>query len=160
MFDAQAGTVWVAFFVIFAAVGLLLLNSMLMAVFERIRELGLLKALGVGPGQILALILAESAIQALIAIVVGTILSIPGLYVLATHGVDLTLGSGGSVGGVAMSPMWKGVVTAATVSRPVIALVVVVGIAVLYPALKAALIRPVEAMHHREEPPATEHVAP
>ena len=32
---------------------------------------------------------------------------------------------------------------------PVVALVFIVSIAVLYPAIKAALIQPVAAMHHR-----------
>jgi ABC-type lipoprotein release transport system permease subunit len=34
-------------------------------------------------------------------------------------------------------------------TRPIVMFVVIVSLAVLYPALKAALIRPVRAMHHR-----------
>ena len=38
---------------------------------------------------------------------------------------------------------------ASTFTEPILVLVVIVAIAVLYPALKAALIRPVDAMHHQ-----------
>ena len=45
------------FFIVYIAIGILILNAMLMAVFERIREFGVLKALGVGPCGVLRLIL-------------------------------------------------------------------------------------------------------
>ena len=45
------------------AIGILILNAMLMAVFERIREFGVLKALGMGPGKVLRLVLMETALQ-------------------------------------------------------------------------------------------------
>jgi ABC-type lipoprotein release transport system permease subunit len=135
--------------IVYIAIAVLILNAMLMSVFERIRELGVLKALGVGPGGILGLMFAEALIVTAISILVGVTLGAPTLYYLATEGVELTSLTGISVMGVAMSPVWHADMSAATFGIPIGVLVLIVAIAVTYPALKAAFIDPVEAIHHR-----------
>jgi ABC-type lipoprotein release transport system permease subunit len=114
-------------------------------VFERIRELGVLKAIGVGPGLIMGLILLEGGLQAAIAVVVGLVLSVPGLFYLTRHGLDLSGLGGTSFAGIAFDPVWHGVVTPMTIVAPVVTLL----FSVLYPALKAARLKPVEAMRHQ-----------
>ena len=47
-----------------------------------------------------------------------------------------------------MSPVWHADMSAATFGIPIAVLSLVVFLAVIYPALKAALIDPVEAIHH------------
>jgi len=135
-------------FIMYVAIGMLILNAMLMAVFERIRELGVLKALGVGPFEVLRLILLESGIQTSLAMAAGTICAIPVILYLRDTGIDLQSLAGVSVMGIAMDPVWRAVITADVFITPVVMLAIVVVIAVLYPAIKAAAIRPVEAMHH------------
>jgi len=76
-------------------------------------------------------------------------LGVPTLYYLATEGVELTSLTGMSVMGVAMSPVWHADMSPATFGMPIGVLVLIVAIAVTYPALKAAFIDPVEAIHHR-----------
>jgi putative ABC transport system permease protein len=149
MLDSTRGLMLIVFLVVYAAVGILILNAMLMAVFERIREFGVLKALGVGPLRVLSLLLIESGIQTAIAVVVGVTLAVPGMWYLSTNGIDVGKLSGTNVMGVAMRPVWHGVYDAATCSGPLAMLVAIVLLAALYPALKAAWIRPLEAMHHR-----------
>ena len=140
---------WYILFNVVMAVGFLILNAMLMAVFERVREFGVLKALGVGPGSVFTLILIESAIQTGIAIGAGLLLSLPLLQYLSNKGIDLGLSSGIAIMGLAWDATLRAVVTPATMIGPVVMLLVVVGLAIVYPAFKAALIRPVQAMHHR-----------
>ena len=50
---------------------------------------------------------------------------------------------------MAMMSQWKAVVAPHVYGGPVFMLVFVVSLAVLYPSVKAAVIRPVEAMRHR-----------
>jgi len=149
MLDSTRSLVPLTFFVIYLVVVILLVNATLMAVFERIRELGVLKAIGVSPSRILALIALEGGLQAAIAIVVGLALSVPGLIYLTRFGLDLTALGGTSFAGMAFDPVWRGMVTPATIVVPVITLLFMVAVAVLYPALKAARLKPVEAMHHQ-----------
>lgn len=149
MLDSSRGLMLVVFFIVYVAVGILILNAMLMAVFERIRELGVLKALGVEPHRVLGMIYLESAVQAALAILVGGALAIPGMWYLATFGIHVGKLSGTNTLGIAMRPIWYGAYDSATVTGPLIMLLFIVAAAALYPALKAAWIRPVEAMRHQ-----------
>jgi putative ABC transport system permease protein len=72
------------------------MNTMLMAVFERTRELGMLMALGMRPVQVVELILAEAAGLAVASLIVGAALGVPILWYLQVHGLDL----GGATGEV------------------------------------------------------------
>ena len=134
----------------YTAVAMVVLNAMLMSVFERIRELGIMKAVGVTPWQIMRLIYAEMFIQvavaSLIAILSGWSLS---LY-FQKKGIDLSsMAEGASFGGVAIDPVWRAYLTSDAVVTPIIFLFIIASLAVLYPAVKAAVIRPISAIHHR-----------
>jgi putative ABC transport system permease protein len=60
--------------------GVLIMNVMLVAVTQRTAEIGLLKALGAGPGQILRLFLAEAALLSLIGAAIGVMIAFAGLW--------------------------------------------------------------------------------
>lgn len=149
MMQSVSGLIYILYFIIYTAVGILILNAMLMAVFERIKEFGVFKAIGAGPGRVFALIVTEAAIQTVIALFVGLIAALPGMYYLAKHGWDVGALGGMGVMGVSMRQVWYGYYTPETLAGPVIMLFVIVGLSVWYPALKAAFISPVEAMRHQ-----------
>jgi putative ABC transport system permease protein len=149
MLESTQGLILIVFFIIYVAVGILILNAMLMAVFERIREFGVLKALGMGPLPVMNLILVESAIQTGIAVVAGVTLAIPGMWYLGNVGINVGKLGGMSAVGLAMRPVWYGIYDSDTLSGPLAMLVLIVFVAVLYPACKAAWIRPVAAMRYQ-----------
>ena len=64
------------------AVGVI--NTMVMTVYERTREIGVLKAVGWKDSRILSMILGESVVLTLIAFVVGTVIAVTGVEVLLT----------------------------------------------------------------------------
>jgi putative ABC transport system permease protein len=148
MMDSARSVMLAMFFIVYVAIGMLILNAMLMAVFERIRELGVLKALGVSPAAILGLMFAESAIQTGLAIAVGLTVATPVLYYLRDTGVHLASLTGMSIMGIALDPVWRAAIEPSTFTQPVGVLVSVVAMAVLYPAAKAAWIDPVAAIRH------------
>jgi ABC-type lipoprotein release transport system permease subunit len=150
--NAEAGTI-IMLLIIYSAIGMVVLNAMLMSVFERIREFGIMKAIGVSPWQIVAIIFAEAVFQAILACALAFIVGLSVSLYFQTHGIDLTSlsGSGGmaSVGGVAIDPVWYTNVTFNTVVKPLEFLLLVVVIAVIYPGIKAAVIQPLKAIHHQ-----------
>lgn len=135
--------------IIYLAVAILILNAMLMASYERIREIGVLKALGVGPGQIFGLITIEAGLQAVVAIGIGLALGVPSLWWLAEKGIDMGTLGGISMMGIALQPIMYAEVGPGTFAGPVGTLVVMTFLAALVPATKAARIDPVEALHHQ-----------
>lgn len=135
------------YFVVFIAMGFGVVNTMLMAVYERMREFGLLKALGMKPWWIIRGVLTEAFLVLLIGLVVGNLLAFGTVFLVAQHGIDLSAMSEGA--------QYAGM---ARVIFPVLApdtvlfadlVVLVLGVLVsLYPAWKAARFTPVEAMAH------------
>ena len=148
-FDTARASMQIVSAVIYIVVAILILNAMLMAVFERIREFGVLKALGVEPRHVLWLIFVESGLQAGLAIVVGMTLALPALWYFVEFGIDVGELGGVQVFSATIAPIWRAAVTPAAFVFPTVNLVVLVLLAVIYPAVKAARISPVEAMRYQ-----------
>jgi ABC-type lipoprotein release transport system permease subunit len=148
--DTTRGIFFVFYIVFYFAVAILLLNSMLMAVFERIREFGVLKAIGLPPERLFLLIVLESGLQTLIAIVIAGVLLLPSLWYLRDVGLNIAVLAGGvTIMGVVFDPIWKAHLSSYVFVSPVVTLLVIVFLGTLYPALKAARLMPVEAIRHR-----------
>lgn len=134
--------------IVFGAAAFGILNTMMMSVFERTRELGVLKALGLRPSQMILLILIESVLLAAFAVTIG--LGLGGLLdlYLVVYGFDLsaTAEDGFSFAGVMLDPVIKGKVEALQVVYVVTSVFGVTVLASLWPAIRASRLRPVDAM--------------
>jgi ABC-type lipoprotein release transport system permease subunit len=134
----------------YSAVGMIILNAMLMNVFERIREFGIMKALGVSPWRIFWLINAEALITSVFAGVITLAFGIPSALHFQEKGIDLSAFSPSiTLSGMAMDTVFHFRVTPHVLIMPVLFMFALVVIATLYPSIKAAVIRPLEALHHQ-----------
>ncbi len=149
--DLSQHSLIIMLLITYAAVGILTLNAMLMGVFKRIHEFGIMKALGVSPWRIFSLILGETLVQVSVAVVVALLTAVPLSLYFEKHPLDFSglAKASSSIAGVAMDPVWYCRVTTNSVLMPVVFLYVVAVVAILYPAIKAALIRPIDAIYHR-----------
>jgi ABC-type lipoprotein release transport system permease subunit len=138
------GFVVVFIVVVFLALSFGLVNTLVMAVFERVREIGLMLALGMTPRSILAQIVAESVLLLAIGLVIGNLAAIATIEPLK-GGIDV------SIVGEGME-MWgsSSVLTPALYLKDVVmanAIVLVLGFfASLSPAWRASQYDPVRAI--------------
>ena len=132
------------FTVVFAAMAFGLVNTLLMAVFERTREFGLFQALGMPPRFILGQVLVESLILLGIALALGNLVSWASVAGLK-DGIDLSMFAEGFEM-VGMSPVIYPALAAGDVGAANVIVVVLGVLASLYPAWRAARYVPVEAI--------------
>jgi ABC-type lipoprotein release transport system permease subunit len=90
MLNMMDGFVLVWIVVIFLALSFGLVNTLVMAVFERVREIGLMQALGMRPGLILYQILLESFLLLSIGLVLGNVFAIATVIPLQ-GGIDISI---------------------------------------------------------------------
>ena len=143
---------WVssAFFM-FAIIGVsafIIINTLLMSVYERTQELGLLASLGLRPMRVIGLVLAESSLLALISAGSGFLLGMLGHYYLATQGLlmEVKEGQGFVINGVALDPIVRGNLTPEAVWAPILAVIFVSVVGGLWPAWRASRLDPVIAL--------------
>ncbi|HSG99702.1 MAG TPA: FtsX-like permease family protein, partial [candidate division Zixibacteria bacterium] len=146
LFDAS---MWVFGMIFFLAAGLGVVNTMLMATFERIREFGVRKALGESPWRILTSVTVEALVLVTVAAALGIAVGGAGSWWLEVNGIDTRSIAGAyTVSGIAFDPLWRANLSVGGIVYPTLALAVVCGLAALYPAAIAARTDPVEAMTH------------
>lgn len=135
--------------VLIASIGIL--NLMLMAVYERTREMGVLAALGMKGRQITMLFLLEGTFIGLFGAVVGVIAG--GLLVTAVAQVGIDIGSltegAGDVDVYALmgDRMYPALSMTTTLGYALL-VVIISAIASFFPAWQASRQEPAEALHH------------
>ncbi len=89
MLAVQDGFTLVFMVVVFLALSFGLVNTLVMAVFERVREIGLMQALGMRPGLILGQIMLESLFLLCLGLLLGNLLAVLTIAPLA-GGIDIS----------------------------------------------------------------------
>jgi len=148
---AKMSELLTAFTVVFAlifslAAGMGVMNSMLMSTFDRMREFGVLKALGATPWRIVRDVATEAFVLTAVFSMVGTGVGFTANLLLHRYGLNLYTGDDLKVAGIAFDPIWRATLDAETVILPSILMICVGVLASLYPAVKAARLDPVVAM--------------
>jgi ABC-type lipoprotein release transport system permease subunit len=137
--------------IVFLLVGIGVLNTVLMSVMERVRELGLMRALGAGPVRVLAVVAAEALLLGIFGVAAGLAGGLALHHHLATVGLDISalIDSGTLQGaGVALTGVLKSRLEVWTVALATLAVLAMVLGSAIYPAIRAARIRILEAVHH------------
>jgi ABC-type lipoprotein release transport system permease subunit len=143
----QDGLLTIVLVVVFAIVALGILNTQLMSLFERVREFGVLMAIGARPRWLIRLLLIESALLGAVGTVLGVTIGALMIGHFGRYGLNLPVGDAfkyflpfPSV--IFLRPAWgMHLFACATVF-------VVTILATLPPALRAGRLKPAEALRH------------
>lgn len=146
---AYSDAMWLVLGVI---VALGVVNTVLMSVMERVREFGVMMAIGMKPRQLAAMVLMEGMVLGLIGAAIGLALGTLATWPLMHYGLDLSEMYGGEsieAGGVPLSlVLYPEIDTARLVVYPFIGVLFAV-LASLYPAWKVTGLQPVQAIRHQ-----------
>ena len=144
MLKVMDGFVLVWLIVVFLALSFGLVNTLVMAVFERVREIGLMFALGMRPANILGQIIVESALLLIIGLILGNALAWASIVPLK-DGIDISGVAEGMEMFGAASVLYPEQTLQDTIMANVI--VLVLGFfASLSPAWRASRYDPIEAI--------------
>jgi putative ABC transport system permease protein len=118
-----------------------IMNVMVMAVYERIREIGTISAIGTLPGRILSLFITEGLLLGLVGTVLGTVISLITITLLNMNQLTFSFGR------------QQDLVLVPTISvmEVLVVCAVVIGVAILasvQPAWKASRMDPIKALRH------------
>jgi ABC-type lipoprotein release transport system permease subunit len=144
--EQSMGIMYLMYLVMLAVVAVIVANTLLMAVFERTQEMGILAALGMKGRQILTMFLLEAGMLGAMGVLLGILLGGAGVLYLATVGVNI-----GDLTEVAYSDMalpstiYAEFAVQETVLLSIASLVITI-LASLYPASLGARMEPAEAL--------------
>ncbi len=132
--------------VIMFALAFGILNTMLMAIFERMRELGMLLAVGMSKLRVFMMIILESVILTLTGAAAGIMLAYLTINYYGTHGLDLTAVGGDTMKEWGYDAIVYPFVTPEEYFSVTLLVAATAMLAAIYPAIKALRLNPGEVV--------------
>jgi putative ABC transport system permease protein len=126
--------------VLIAIVLISILNVMLMAVYERVREIGTIAAIGTLPRKILALFLVEGLFLGVSGAVVGVLVGLGVIGILHVAKLPVTMGQASYLLAPTIDPL--------EVLSASLMVIVISILASAQPAYKASRMEPIDALRH------------
>ncbi len=128
-------------FMLIAIVLISIMNVMIMAVYERIREIGTIAAIGTLPGKILGLFVIEGFCMGVAGAIIGNIVGIGLIFLLNALGFKYNFGQQTGI-------VLRAGIDPADILVISITVILVSVIASLQPAFKASRMEPIKALRH------------
>lgn len=129
-----------------AAIGIL--NLLMMAVFERTREIGIVGALGLKPWQITIIFLLEGILIGVMGAVIGAIFGTAINGVLGYYGIDYSAFADLTEYTALISGRIYSQIVPMKVLQHAVTVAIIAALAALYPAIEASRREPAEALHY------------
>ena len=149
MVGSSEAVIYIVAGIVFAIAALGILNTLLMATYERRHELAILLALGMGRGATMGMVLLEALYLALFAALLGTGTGCALAAYLQVWGFDYSrwLPEGLDLFGVVMDPIYYGHLLPRHIAISVSMLIATSLLAALLPSWRTARLNPARALH-------------
>lgn len=145
--ELSNGYIYILYLIVLAITATVTMNALIMAVFERTREIGILAAIGMKGRRIMAMFLAESTMLAIGGVLLGVILGLLVVAYFTRNG--FYIGNMGVTGILITNTIYTKLTVQDTVSLVVMSFIITL-LAGLYPAIMAARMEPVDALRGGE----------
>jgi putative ABC transport system permease protein len=144
--DLVSGSIF--YLILIMVVAFSILNTFLMAIFERTHEFGVMMAMGTKPSRLSRLVLLESAGMTLVGVIAGMLMGAVITWYFMVHGIQMGSSSNEIMRQFGIPSLFfpKLSLISATVGPGAVFLITL--LAALYPAFKIRRLTPVEAMRH------------
>jgi putative ABC transport system permease protein len=147
LFESQIGaTSKIITFIVMIALIFGIINTMLMAVLERVKELGVLMAIGMNKAKIFSMIVLETLMLSMVGLPIGVFLGWLTMNIMGKRGIDLSAYEE-SLEEYGMSSIIYPSIDSSYYITIAIAVFFTALLASIYPALKATRLKPVEAIN-------------
>jgi ABC-type lipoprotein release transport system permease subunit len=120
-------------------------NTLLMGIMERVRELGVVMALGMNPVRIFSMILLESILLSLVGGIIGIIIGAVSIEILAKYGLDLSDFSA-ALAEFGVSQVTYPYLPLSQYPKITLMVIVTAIIAAIFPGIKAVRLNPLKAI--------------
>ena len=141
--DLVSGIIY--YLILIMVVAFSILNTFLMAIFERTQEFGVLMAIGTSPGRLTRLLLIESLSMTMIGIITGVVIGCLVTGYFQIHGIDIS-GASELLGQYGISGRLHPKLSLLSATSGPAVVLMITFLAALYPALKVRGLKPVEAL--------------
>ena len=140
-------TIFSLIFTIAASLGVM--NTLVMSTYDRMKEFGIIRAIGATPWLIIRQVSLEAIFLTILASIIGTVIGLSIAIYLQVYGIDISGKGNLAFGGIVFDPIWRASVSLKSVFLPVVLMMLTSIVASIYPASIAARIKPVEAIHYK-----------
>ena len=140
-------TIFSLIFTIAASLGVM--NTLVMSTYDRMKEFGIIRAIGATPWLIIRQVSLEAILLTFLASIIGTVIGLSIAIYLQVYGIDISGKGNLAFGGIVFDPIWRASVSLKSVFLPVVLMMLTSIVASIYPASIAARIKPVEAIHYK-----------
>mgnify|MGYP001501060778 FL=1 len=140
-------TMFSLIFTIAASLGVM--NTLVMSTYDRMKEFGIIRAIGATPWLIIRQVSLEAILLTFLASIIGTVIGLSIAMYLQVYGIDISGKGNLAIGGIVFDPIWRASVSLKSVFLPVVLMMLTSIVASIYPASIAARIKPVEAIHYK-----------
>jgi putative ABC transport system permease protein len=147
MIDVSQQSMAFIYVIIGAAMIFGIINALLMSVFERIREFGVIMSIGMKNSRLFIMIMLEAVVLGVIGIIAGTIIGGGITLQLQSSGLNLAAFSEGLASWGIGSVLYPEL-SVAVIMRAVLVILFTCVFASIWPAVKAMRLKPVEAMRY------------
>ncbi len=140
-FDSMA---WIIYAAVFIAMAFGIANVLLMAVFERTREIGMMRAVGMSPMRVVAMVVLESAFVTTLGLLLGVLLALLGIWLLG-DGIDISAWAD-SLDEYGIESVLRPALRRHDLIAPIAIGAITALVSSFWPALRAGRARPADAL--------------